>query len=395
MTNLAEEMGYSLYIVGGPVRDFLLGREGLDLDLVLEGNAILLAERLSREWQARLVVHRRFLTAKLKWPEVSLDLASARQETYPHPGALPMVSPADIAIDLKRRDYTINAMAIALSGEHRGQLVDYYHGYDNLQSGLLRVLHESSFIDDPTRILRGIRYEQRFDFRFEEDTFLLLQEAIPRLSRISGSRIRNEIERTLEELEPEKAICRAGELGILSQVYPSLKVGEWLSKGYQEARRLYAPLLPPSEIYWAILGYHLDPQDMPELGKRLKLPRKLREVMEDTISLRDKLHLIAGDIRPSALYHILQHRSPIAVRAAWALNPSSALRQKLELYLDHLRYVKPAFTGDDLITLGIKPGPEIKLILENLLNARLDGAISKRTEEEALVRKWIEEHCST
>lgn len=386
---LAQEQGYRLYLVGGPVRDLLLQRDVLDLDFVVEGDAVALARHILRAKPGRLVVHRHFLTAKIRWADVSFDLATARRESYAHPGALPVVSPADIASDLGRRDYTVNAMAIALTGKDQGELTDYYHGYHDLKQGLLRILHKDSFRDDPTRILRGIRYEQRFSFSFAEGTFLALREAAPWISRLSGSRIYNEMERTLGELEPEKAILRAGELGILPHIHPSLKVGEWLGKAYQEARLLYAPQLPPTELYWAILGYHLSPKELGELGGRLNLPRKKLGPMQDVVMLKPRLNLVEEEARPSELYNMLHRYSDIAVEAAWALNPSPALRQRLGLYIKDLRYVKTSLNGDDLLALGMKPGPKVKVMLERLLEARLDGVVGSRAEEEAWVRKEL------
>ena len=201
---VATSQRQSLYLVGGVVRDLLLGRGNFDLDLVVEGDAISLAQRLADITQGKIRTHPRFNTAKLRWNRWSVDLATARSETYERPGALPRVKPGSLASDLFRRDFTINAMAIELVLGRYGQLIDPYRGRDDLNRGWVRVLHERSFIDDSTRIWRGLRYEQRLDFQLEPDTLKLLKRDIPMLDTISGDRIRHELELILREELPEK-----------------------------------------------------------------------------------------------------------------------------------------------------------------------------------------------
>ena len=200
---VATSRGQSLYLVGGMVRDLLLERTNLDLDLVVEGDAINLAQQLRELYQGKITTHPRFNTAKLQWDKWSVDLATARSETYAKPGALPTVKPSSLASDLFRRDFTINTMAIELIPNHYGQLIDPHRGRDDLEQGLIRILHERSFIDDSTRIWRGLRYEQRLDFQLEPNTLRLLKRDIPRVDTISGDRIRHELELTLKEEFPE------------------------------------------------------------------------------------------------------------------------------------------------------------------------------------------------
>ncbi|HUU64504.1 MAG TPA: CCA tRNA nucleotidyltransferase, partial [Dehalococcoidales bacterium] len=196
----AASQGQGLYLVGGVVRDLLLGQTNLDLDLVVEGNAIELAQHLAEiNKQGKITTHPRFNTAKLQWTKWSVDLATARSETYAKPGALPTVTPGSIHNDLFRRDFTINAMAIELNPTHYGELIDLYGGRDDLEHKLIRVLHEKSFTDDATRIWRGLRYEQRLDFQLEPTTLKLLKRDIPMLDTISGDRIRYELECILQE----------------------------------------------------------------------------------------------------------------------------------------------------------------------------------------------------
>ena len=175
-SDMTVSQGYKLYIVGGLVRDLFLERTNLDLDLVVEGDAINLAQEMARTWQGKLTTHPRFGTAKLQWSNWSVDLATARAETYARPGALPTVKPGTISTDLVRRDFTINAMAVELNPGHFGELLDPHRGRDDLYGKRIRVLHDRSFIDDATRIWRALRYEQRLDFQIEPATLRLLKK---------------------------------------------------------------------------------------------------------------------------------------------------------------------------------------------------------------------------
>ena len=196
---LAQKRGQKLYLVGGVVRDLLLGRENFDLDLVVEGDAIALAQELAEARQCKLVTHQRFGTAKLTWDGGSADLATARSETYAKACALPTVNPSTIRDDLLRRDFTINAMAVALTPDLYGQLLDLYGGLSDLEGKLVRVLHGKSFIDDATRIWRAIRYEQRLSFHLESETLELVKRDAGYLKKVSGDRIRHELELILKE----------------------------------------------------------------------------------------------------------------------------------------------------------------------------------------------------
>ncbi|GAH88117.1 unnamed protein product, partial [marine sediment metagenome] len=200
----AASQGQNLYLVGGVVRDLLLEKPNLDLDLVVEGDAIELAQQLAQTKQAKVTTHPQFHTAKLQWDKWSIDLATARSETYAKPGALPTVKPSSIEHDLSRRDFTINAMAVHLSPSRYGELIDIHRGREDLEHKLIHILHEKSFIDDATRIWRGLRYEQRLDFQLEKNTLKLLKQNIPMLDTISGDRIRYELECILQEERPEK-----------------------------------------------------------------------------------------------------------------------------------------------------------------------------------------------
>ncbi|HEX78629.1 MAG TPA: CCA tRNA nucleotidyltransferase, partial [Dehalococcoidia bacterium] len=232
---LADGRNEKLYLVGGAVRDLLLGNTNLDIDLVVEGDAIALAGELFDVDAGKITVHRQFNTGKFDWHGWSIDIASARKESYAHPGALPTVKPGSLDDDLHRRDFTINAMAISLSPGSYGRLIDPYSGQKDIEDKKIRILHQKSFIDDSTRIWRGLRYEQRLDFRLEPETLRLLKWDIPMVDTVSGDRIRYELECIFKEELPEKVLRRADELGILKKISPSLKGDGWPAKKLQYA----------------------------------------------------------------------------------------------------------------------------------------------------------------
>ncbi|MDP3879311.1 MAG: CCA tRNA nucleotidyltransferase [Dehalococcoidales bacterium] len=383
----ATARGQKLYLVGGVVRDLLLGRANLDLDLVLEGDAISLAEQLAGTGGRRLKTHPRFGTAKVQWQRWSVDLTTARSETYDKPGALPKVKPGSLADDLFRRDFTINAMAVELAPGSYGHLIDPYRGLDDLGSKLVRILHPVSFIDDSTRIWRGLRYEQRLDFHLEADTLRLLKRDVPMLDTISGDRLRHELEMVLREERPEKVLRRAGELGVLSQLYPGLTGDDWLAEKYADARTAGSSSV---EVYLALLAYRLTGEETEGLISRLRLPNPLARTLRETVSLKARLPLLAdAKIAPSRIYRLLEGNSLPAITASLLAADSAVARQHIRLYLDRLRYVRPTLTGRDLQQMGIAPGPRMKEILERLHEARLDGKVTSKKGEEEMVRGWI------
>jgi len=390
---VARSRGQSLYLVGGVVRDLLLGQTNFDLDLVVKGNAIELAQQLAEINQGKITTHPRFNTAKLQWDKWSVDLATARSETYVRPGALPTVKPSSIEKDLFRRDFTINTMAIKLNPSYYGELIDLHGGSEDLEHKLIRILHERSFIDDATRIWRGLRYEQRLNFQLEPDTLQLLKRDIPRLDTISGDRIRYELECILQEEFPEKILRRAKELGVLAKLHPSLKGNGWLAEKFERARQLSSPALPPVGLYLALLAYPLTDEENEHLILHLRLPKSLAQTLRDSNSLKAKLQSLADpELTPSRIYHLLHGYSPPAIIANSLACDSPLACQHIQLFLNKLRYVKSALTGNDLKKMGIAPGPRIKEILNLLHEARLDGRVTSKRGEVDLVRGWLQGH---
>ena len=387
---LAAEQGHASYLVGGVVRDLLLRRRNLDVDAVVGGDAIRLARRLANEAGARLVTHVRFGTASVITETWRVDLTTLRSETYERPGALPTVGPGTIETDLFRRDFTINAMAIDLGPERYGRLIDLNGGQRDLDHRLVRVLHERSFIDDATRIWRAVRYEQRLGFRLEENTESWLRRDVPMLDTISGDRVRHELERVLQEKQPENALMRADELGVLARLHPHLKADKWLAHRFRQARRIWRPERPPLPFYLSILFYRLPWTDVQQLAKLLKLDHETYRVVSGSDGLKDRLAILSLEGQPpSIVHHQLRGADDLAVVANLLCTASAEARRNIELYLDRLRYVRPELNGDDLMELGVPEGPQMKKVLQKLLDGRLDGEINSREEEVEMVEYWL------
>ncbi|MFC2018311.1 CCA tRNA nucleotidyltransferase, partial [Chloroflexota bacterium] len=333
-------------------------------------------------------IHRRFGTAKLRGKKSSIDFVTARHETYAHPGALPTVLPGSIKDDLQRRDFTINSMAIHLNMNSCGKLLDPCNGRDDLENGLIRVLHPKSFIDDATRMFRAIRYEQRFSFKLEVTTEKLLYENLAMLSTISGDRIRHELELVLREDFPEKALHRAAELGILNKIHPSLRSNGWLEDRFRQARAMVT--YPSITLSLSLMLYHLSHEEGEELIGRLRFPKTTARVIGDTLRLKKKLpSLAAPDLSSSAIYRLLEGNSPPSVMASALASDSTLIQQRLHLYLDKLRHVKISLDGEALLAMGVPPGPLLGEILRALKEAKLDQRAKSREEERALVRLWL------
>ena len=387
---LAQKRGQKLYLVGGVVRDLLLGRENFDLDLVVEGDAIALAGELAEAKQGKLTTHQRFGTAKLAWDGWSADLTTARSETYAKACALPTVNPSTIEDDLFRRDITINAMAVELNPGLYGELLDRYGGKEDLEGKQVRVLHDKSFVDDATRIWRAIRYEQRLDFRMESQTLSLLERDVGYLKKVSGDRIRHELELILAEKYPEKAVRRAGELGVLRQLHPELQADDWLSAKYEQARQRSSPDEPPFGLYFALLVYRMKPEEMEDIASYLRLRKSTARILSDTVAVKDGLGQLASPgITAGQVYALLIGRAVEAVVANIIVEEVPEAGRRLTDFLEKHRLIKPVLNGEDLKRFGVAQGPQIKDFLNLLLEARLEGRTKTRHDEEALVKNWL------
>jgi tRNA nucleotidyltransferase (CCA-adding enzyme) len=384
----------ALYLVGGGVRDLLLDRAQLDVDLAVEGDAASLAQEVASAVEARLIIHPRFGTATLRMPaeqpgapDVTLDLAQARDEHYERPGALPSVRSATIDRDLARRDFTVNAMALALAGKRAGRLLDPHGGQQDLAARRLRVLHDRSFQDDATRMLRGLRYEGRLGFRLEPATERLLRRDLSYLESISGPRLRRELLAILAEERPERILARGQTLGVLPALHPALSLDRRRAAAFAAARdRGLASL---DDVYLCLLTAEAQPAQIEGALLRLALHAAFARALRDAVRLREEAsQLAAPDLRPSQVVAALEPFSAAAVAAQALLLPPGVARDRLWHCLERWRYRRPTLRGHDLQALGVEPGPAMGRMLAQLRAARLDGEAQGREDEVRLVRAW-------
>ena len=384
----AAREGAALYLVGGSVRDLLLGRPVMDLDLVAEGDGPRIAEALAAELGGRVAARSQFGTAKLVVGDQTLDVATARLEAYAHPGALPAVRPGTLRDDLARRDFTVNAMAAHLGQETFGEIEDRLGGGADLSQRVLRPLHDGSFVDDATRVLRALRYEHRLGFRMDGPTEALVRRDAPYLATISGDRIRHEVERICQEARPEASLARARDLGVLAALLPGLDWPEEVHCAVSRARdagEQTAPLL-----FVALLASSLTPEGGAAFADRLAMPARWRRVVDHTVALRPTLDaLTQEELRPSQIERLLRGTDEQAVLAWRLLANADLVRVRLASYATELRHVQPRLNGHDLRDLGAPSGPEMGRLLEELRTAVLDGNVHGREAEEAWVRRRL------
>lgn len=392
-SHTARELGFSLYLVGGFVRDLLIGQANLDLDLVVEGDAPVLAQRLADKYGGRVHSHSRFGTAKwitgrVKGPQ-HLDFATARTEFYEYPSALPEVERSSIKMDLHRRDFTINAMAICLDPDRFGELLDPYGGEQDLQRALIRVLHNLSFIEDPTRILRAVRFEQRFGFKIEPRTAQLIGDARETLERVSADRLRHELNLIFAEAAPENALARLQELGVLEKIQPNLRADGWLANKF---RALRESLTPTPLLYLGLLTYRLKAAEVKQTARRLRMPKHDADVVQQIVGLRLlERQLSLPNIPPSRVVELVEQFDDATLAVFAIATDSERARANVDQFRAKWRAVQPSITGADLRLMGLPPGPEYRKILAGLRAKRLDGDIATRAEEEARVREWVTE----
>ncbi|HYO87151.1 MAG TPA: CBS domain-containing protein [Candidatus Limnocylindrales bacterium] len=405
----AQEAGLTAFVVGGVVRDLLLERPNLDLDIVTEGDAAKLAEVLASRYGGKVQVHRPFATAKwvlerdvpraFRVPPRALpptvDFASARNEFYEAPTALPTVYQGSIKLDLRRRDFTINTLAIQISPAARaGRILDYFGGLNDLRTGVIRVLHSLSFVDDPTRVLRAIRFEHRLGFTIEARTAALVRTSLPMLARITGERIRSEIELLLREERPEVALFEMQKRGILRAIYPDFRLSNYIGRHFRRARVL-ARLLPDADrlaLYWHLLGIYVGAEALPRVIERMLIGKTVGDSMLAAAQIVELFpRLAAPNAAPSEIAALLDGHPRMALLAAWTFAHDPAVLHSLRRYIGQWAQVRPSHNGNDLQALGIERGPCIGKLLGRLRAAQLDGEVASREAEHALIRRLLDE----
>ena len=388
MSKIATEHGVDIYLVGGTVRDVLADVPHLDLDIMTSSGVPSLPQTIAERLRGEVKKTTEFGTATLAIGAIEVDLATARREVYQRPGTLPTVSPSTVEEDLARRDFSVNAMAISLSKRSWGDLLDPHGGLRDLDDGLIRVLHDTSFRDDATRILRAIRYACREDRSLEPHTEQLIKQDMKYLETISGDRVRHELERIFHEPRMAATLIAADEMGILYAIHPALGLtSSILSK---LSNLLNNPTGENDLRILALLVQSVSTDQTNSLIERLNMDSMWARVVRDIGTVREHAaQLTDGAVKRSRVYQLLQGLDTIALESSAQSATDPTLARLLRLYLDELQHVQPLLDGDDLIGIGMPEGPMVGRLLKQLLEARLDGLVSTREDEEVLV---LEEH---
>lgn len=409
----------ALYIVGGFVRDLMLAEPSSDFDLVVEGDAIGLARRLAKTYGGRVSSHRRFGTAKWRLDRINkdllqalaiekdeatglpetLDFVTARTEFYTHPTALPSVERSSIKLDLHRRDFTINTLALRLDGQHYGKLLDPWGGGRDLRERKIRVLHSLSFVDDPTRMLRAVRLEQRLGFEIGPRSLELLQQALPLLSRVSGERIRSEFLQMFNERRVVEIFARLQSLNLLEAIHPSLRWGEWQEQRFRQVADFEPPQrwrleAPPSRefLFYALILFQSRSDTVRTVSKRLHFPAAMAAQLEESTRLGRELPELIGNVTTSEMVARLEASAEDSVVAVWlALADNQEAPQLIDRYLSEWRFIAPTVDGDTLREMGLPPGPAYSRILWTLRAAWIDGDIKTAKQEEKLLARLVRE----
>ncbi|HEY3307690.1 MAG TPA: CBS domain-containing protein [Desulfuromonadaceae bacterium] len=402
-----DELGMAVYAVGGFVRDLILGAKNLDLDVTVEGDGIFFAERFAARHACRVRSHPKFGTAVVVFANgTKLDIASTRLEYYESPGVLPTVERSSLRHDLYRRDFTINTLAFCINSDCFGRLTDFFGGQQDLQEGVVRVLHNLSFVEDPTRVFRAIRFEQRLGFRIAPHTENLIRNAVRMnvLDRVGGKRLLNELVLILEEKEPIGTIGRMASLGLLQFIHPSLKMLPETERVLHEITQILAWFrllyLQDScqqwQVYYLAVCDGLRQEEFLDACRRLSMPgrimnkifacRRQAQGILDAIQRRLKR---GPEIHNSDIYYWF-HGLPLEMLLYLAAKASREdVRRFVSLYLTRLRQVRSALDGQALKTLGLEAGPAFSLIKAQLLAARLNGEVTDDDQERALASALI------
>ncbi len=424
----AYDINAALYIVGGFVRDILLERPSLDFDLVVEGDAIGLARRLAQKYGGRVTSHSQFRTAKwllgdadilfdqlknlsmsgheleagdLSLPK-SLDFVTARTEFYTHPTALPTVEKGSIKLDLHRRDFTINTLALRLDGRHYGDLLDYWGGWNDIRHKQVRVLHSLSFVDDPTRILRAVRFEQRFGFEIEKRTLELLKEAANLLERVSGDRIRHELDNILGEENVVNILHRLDRLALFSSIETAFHWDSWLCQHVDillkdepdftqwRFKIMDRKGLLRNVIYSLFLLCNSE-EDAKALATHLKLPANMRKSIWNARRLWNNRKELYSAL-PSRIVEIFDDIDRVALYTTFIAADDLTYKANIMKYIADWQYIVPTITGRNLHALGIPPGPDYRSILKTLRDAWLNGEIKSVAEESTVLKNIVEKN---
>jgi tRNA nucleotidyltransferase (CCA-adding enzyme) len=398
---MGDMLGYNVYLVGGLVRDVFLKRENLDVDIVVEGDGINFARTCAENLEVRVRSHRKFGTAVLIFPNgFKVDVATARMEYYESPAAPPIVETSSLKMDLFRRDFTINTLAVKLNESDYGTLVDHFGGQKDLKEKVIRVLHNLSFVEDPTRILRAIRFEQRFGFKIGKLTLALIKNAVSIncFEGLSGRRLYLELKLLLMEQEPFRAIERMNELDLLQFISPDIKYTSRSKKLFAEIKGVISwfDLLyleesyEPWKVYWYGLTSFLNPKAIQNMAERMQMAdqesqRLLSQRMGIT-HLTDQLFRFKRNNNYD-LYTLLSQYDTEILLYMMARTTSKKVKKMISNYFTKLKGTTVILKGKDLKGMGFQPGVIYKEIFNNLMEARLNNIVSTKKDEISFVKK--------
>ncbi|MBW2661322.1 MAG: CBS domain-containing protein [Deltaproteobacteria bacterium] len=400
---VAAGIGYSAYVIGGFVRDLFLYRTNEDIDIVIEGDGIAFAKKYAAKYSARVHAYGKFGTAVIIFPDgFKIDVASARMEYYKFPAALPTVEMSSIKLDLFRRDFTVNTLAIHLNKDRFGTLIDFFSAQKDIKEKSIRVLHNLSFVEDPTRVFRAIRFEQRFGFTIGKLTAGLIKNAVKMdfLKQLSGRRIFNELRQILEEENPIPAVKSLNDYNLLKTVHPSIKINSKLIPLLNSVKKVFSwhdlLFLEESYLKWAVyfmfLIRHCDKKTSEKICLRLELAPCYRTIICTERFKADECLLLLernNQITNSFIYKQLSGFKTELILYMMALTKQERIKKAISHYFTKLRYVNTSVTGKDLMKMGIKPGPIYREILEAVLEAKLNGKIKTRSKELLFVKNNV------
>ena len=402
----AESLAFESYVVGGFVRDLFLYRTNEDVDIVIEGDGIAFAKALARKYGARVHAHRKFGTAVVIFKDTfKIDVATARMEYYRSPAALPDVEMSSIKLDLFRRDFTINTLAIHLNPNKFGRLIDFFSAQRDIKDKAIRVLHNLSFVEDPTRVFRAIRFEQRFGFAIGKLTSSLIENAVKMdfFKKLSGRRVFAEIRQILEEENPTPAIVRMQDYGLLNVIHDSITLNKEMIDLLNAARSAIAwhDLLFIEEpylrwmVYFMVLTRHCGMSVSHDICAKLELPPRFSDILcEGRREAQHQLQQLEQGFSGSnsQLYHALSGFRTELILYLMAITRNKTAKKHISVYYNQLRGIKPLIGGQDLKSLGLKPGPLFRQILNAVLDQKLNGRVQTRQDELTFVHRWIQTH---
>ncbi len=399
--SLADDKNVRAYIVGGFVRDLYLKVPNFDIDFVVEGDGIKFAEELAKKLSCQVLTHKRFGTATITGlAGFKADIASARKEIYEKPAALPTVSYGVIQDDLFRRDFTINAMAISINSSSFGELIDFYGGQDDLKKRLVRALHPLSFIDDPTRILRAVRFEQRYDFKIEAYTRSWIKTSVKRnmLGVVQKHRLRDEIVLIFKEAVPYKILRRLHNLSGFSYISKDMRLYPRLVNYFHEAERRiswyrqhfsHRRHIEPYIVFMSLFFYSLRLKEIKKIMSDFAFHKgessRIISLKENFVST--KKGLLKKNISSSAVYRLLEPLAYEVILSIIAMAGNKLVSSKVDDFLAVYNGQRLSIKGEDLSELGIGPGPHFKKILHEILMAKIDGKVKDKEEELELAKR--------